>query len=76
MQRKSRKDEKPNPVGMTGSRPSPLPHHPDAGWPRYRSPFELDFPKWREAALRETVTGVAAGEEQQADWDEAQRLLR
>ena len=37
---------------------------------------ELDSPKWHEAALRETEARVAAGEEQQVDWDEAKRLLR
>ena len=32
---------------------------------------ELDSPTWHEAALRETETRVAAGEEQHMDWDEA-----
>ncbi len=37
---------------------------------------ELPSPKWHEAALRETEARVAAGKEQQVDWDEAKRLLR
>jgi hypothetical protein len=37
---------------------------------------ELDSPRWHEDALRETEARVAAGEEQQVDWDEAKRLLR
>jgi len=37
---------------------------------------DFESPAWHESALRETEARVAAGEEQQVDWDEAKRRLR
>lgn len=37
---------------------------------------DLESPSWHETALHETQARLAAGDEQQVDWDEAKRRLR
>ncbi|BCX47507.1 addiction module antitoxin RelB [Haloferula helveola] len=37
---------------------------------------DYESPAWHELVLRETEARLAAGEEQQVDWDEAKRRLR